>query len=183
MRRSHRLLSACALALPLALAPACRGPRSVESTVEFQTERGVVRGVSTEDGVLALVETVPATGEVSFRYRVGNGLFDDVATLDRKNDTLAVLSPKTSRPNMARFAAYPAARDESLFLEVRTADHSDLIRCHLLDDDRRLEFDEILRHYVGVGLFAWRSGEMELVGILNGVYSAEPPALAFIGID
>jgi hypothetical protein len=193
MRRSLRWLLACALALPLALAPACRGPRSVESTVEFQTERGVVRGVSTEDGVLALVETVPATGEVSFRYRVGNGLFDDVATLDRKNDTLAVLSPKTSRPNMARFAAYPAARDESLFLEVRTADHSDLIRCHLLDDgrrgdlldldERRLEFDDILRHYVGIGVFAWRNDEMELVGILNGVYSADPPALAFIGID
>lgn len=193
MSRSHRLLTACGLALPLALASACRGPRSVESSVEFQTERGVVRGVSTEDGVFALAETVPATGEVSFRYRVGNGLFDDVATLERKNDTLAVLSPKTSRPNMARFAAYPAARDESLFIEVRTADHTDLIRCHLLDDghrgdlleldERRTEFDELIRHYVGVGVFAWRNSEMELVGILNGVYSADPRALAFIGID
>jgi hypothetical protein len=184
MRRSLRLLSACGLALPLALAAACRGPRSVESSVEFQTERGVARGVSTEDGVLALAEVVPATGEVSFRYRVGNGLFDDVATLDRKNDTLAVLSPKTSRPNLARFAAYPAARDESLYIEVRTADHSDLIRCDLLElDERRLEFDELIRHYVGVGVFAWRSDEMQLVGVLNGVFSADPPALAFIGID
>jgi hypothetical protein len=193
MRRSLRLLTAGGLALPLALLAACRGPESIESTVEFQTERGIVRGVSTEDGVFALVETVPATGEVSFRYRVGNGLFDDVATLERKNDTLAVLAPKTSRPNLARFATYPAAKDESLYLEVRTADFSDLIRCHLLDDGRRgdllvldeqrTEFDEIVHHYVGVGVFAWRRDEMELVGILNGVYSADPPALAFIGLD
>jgi len=193
MRRLLRLLCAGGLALPLALAAACRGPESIESTVEFQTERGVVRAVSTEDGLFALVETVPATGEVTFRYRVGNGLFDDIATLERKNDALAVLSPKTSRPNMARFAAFPAARGESLFLEVRTGDHSDLIRCHLLDDGRRgdllelderiLEFDDIIHHYVGVGVFAFRNGSMELVGILNSVYSADPPTLAFIKLN
>jgi hypothetical protein len=184
---------ACGLALALVAAAACRGPASVETSVEFQTERGVVRGVSTEDGVFALADTVPATGEVTFRYRVGNGMFDDVASLERRNDTLAVLAPKSSRPNKARFAGYPASRDDSLFLEVRTADHSDLIRCHLLDqgrrgdllvlDERVTEFDDVVHHYVGVGVFAWRSSQMELVGILNGVYSSDPPALAFIGLD
>src|SRR5262249_3904696 len=134
-RRSR--IGALLLAGPLLASAACRGPASIESTVEFQTERGVGRGVSTEDGVLALVEAVPATGELSSRGRTGNGFFDDTARLERRNDTLALLTPKSSRPNLARFAAYPAARDERLYLEVRTANHSDLLTCHLHDGGRQ----------------------------------------------
>src|SRR5262245_35123019 len=192
MRRRPRI-GALLLAGPLLAAAACRGPASIESTVEFQTERGVVRGVSTEDGVFALVETVPATGEVSFRCRTGNGFFDDVARLERRNDTLALLTPKSSRLNLARFAAYPAAKDERLYIETRTANHTDLLACHLYDggrqgdllilDEQTVAFDDIVRHYAGAGVFTWRSGTMQLVGILNGVWCDEPHALAFVGLD
>ncbi len=187
-RRWALLCTAAALA-------GCHGPAPIEATVEFQTERGVVRGVSTEAGILALPEVVPTTGELSFRYRVGNGFFDDVAALQRKSDSLALLIPKSSKLNLARFAAWPAAFDDRLYLEVRagpaTEDGAALLRCRLLDDGRRgdlLVVDEgrvadVAQHYAGAGLFAWRDGTMELVGILNGVYCEEAGALAFIGLD
>ncbi len=186
-------IGALLLAGPLLASAACRGPASIESTVEFQTERGVVRGVSTEDGIFALVETVPSTGELSFRYRAGNGFFDDLARLERRNDVLALLAPQSSKLNLARLATYPAAKDERLYIEVRTANHSDLLACHLHDggrqgdllilDEQVVSFDEVVRHYAGCGVFAWRTGTMQLVGVLNGVWCEEPRALAFIGID
>jgi len=180
----------------LLLAAACHGPagpRSIQSTVEFQTERGIVRGVSTEEGIYALAEIVPPTGEISFRFRAGNNFFDDVATLQRQNDSIALFAARSSRPNQARFAAYPAARDEKMFLEVRTDGHTDILACHLLDDgirgdfialdEKRLELADLAHRFAGAPVFAWRDGAMQLVGMLNGVYCEEPRALAFIGLD
>ena len=174
---------------------ACHGPAPVEANVEFQTERGVVRGVSTEAGILALVDVLPESGEISFRCRIGNSFFDDVADLVRRGDALALLSPRSSRPPLARFAAYPAALDDTLYVEVRTVspieDVPDLLRAHLLEEGRRgdlLVLDEALsvdiaHRYAGAGVFAFRDGSMELVGILNGVYLESPRALAFVGLD
>ncbi len=183
----HRLL-ACAAAL---LAGGCQAPAPIEANVEFQTERGVVRGVSTEDGLFALRELVPPSGELSFRYRTGNGFFDDRARLVRQSDVVALLEPLSSRPHRARFAIYPAAYDDRLFVEVRTADRADLLSCHLLDQGRRGdlvvldegELVDVAQRYCGAGLFAWREGMLQLVGVLNGVYSESPAALAFIGLD
>jgi hypothetical protein len=193
MGRRSRIGALLISTVALLASAACRGPESIESTVEFQTEHGVVRGVSTEDGVFTLVEAVPVTGEVGFRCRTGHGFFDDVALLVRRNDSLAVLAPKSSRPNLARFAGYPAGRDERLYLEVRTADHGDLLACHLHDggrmgdllvlDEGTIEFDDVVRQYAGTGVFAWRDGTMQLVGILNGVWCDDPHALAFVGLD
>src|SRR5262245_55018468 len=99
MKPDRNRLRILAAAASLASA-ACHGPAPPISSVEFQTERGIVRGVSTEDGILALVDIVPGTGELSFRYHTGNGFFDDVARLDHKNDALAVMVPVTSRPSL-----------------------------------------------------------------------------------
>ena len=193
MGRRSRIGALLIFTVPPLASAGCRGPASIESTVEFQTGRGVVRGVSTEDGILALVETVFSTGELGFRYRAGNGFFDDVAKLERRNDTLAVLTPKSSRLNLARFAVYPAAKDERLFIEVRTSDHGDLLACHLYEggrqgdllelDEAGSEFDDIVRQYAGAGVFAWRDDTMQLVGVLNGVWCESPRALAFVGLD
>ncbi len=184
------LLRPVSLLAALLLA-ACQTPAPIEANVEFQTERGIVRGVSTEDGLFALREIVPTTGEVSFRYRTGNGFFDDRARLVRQSDVLALMAPISSKPHLARFAIYPAAYDDRLFVEVRTADRADLLSCHLFDLGRHgdlVVLDEgdlvdVATRYCGAGLFAWREGMLQLVGILNGVYSEEPPALAFIGLD
>lgn len=184
---AHRLLPGC-VAL---LAAACQVPAPIEANVEFQTERGIVRGVSTEDGLFALRELLPPSGELSFRYRTGNGFFDDRARLVRQSDLLALLEPLSSRPHQARFAIYPAAYDDRLFIEVRTADAADLLSCHLLDEGRRGdlvvldegELADVAQRYCGAGLFAWREGMLQLVGVLNGVYAEEPEALAFIGLD
>lgn len=169
----------------------CRGPRSIEANVEFQTERGVVRGVSTESGILALADIVPPTGELSFRYRSGNGFFDDVAAADRRSDALVLMQPKSTRLNHARFAAFPAAGGDSLFLEVRTGPETDILRCHLLDGGARGDllvldegdFYDVLASYTGAGVYAWREDMMQLVGVLNGVYCESPHALAFVGLD
>jgi hypothetical protein len=40
-----------------------------------------------------------------------------------------------------------------------------------------------VQRYAGSGVFAWRDGAMELVGILNGVWCAELRAFAFVGLD
>jgi hypothetical protein len=170
-----------------------QGPYSIQSTVEFQTDRGVVRGVSTQEGIFAFAEIAPPTGELSFRFRTGDNFFDDVATLQRKSDVLALFAPKSSRLNQARFATYPAAADDKLYLEVRTDGHTDILACHLLDagvrgdfvalDEKRLELADVAHRFAGVGVFAWRDGSMQLVGMLNGVYCEEPRALAFIGLD
>lgn len=187
-RRPALRLAAILCALPLA---ACHVPPPIEANVEFETGRGIVRGVSTEDGLLALREIVPESGELSFRYRRGNGLFDDRALLLRASDVLALLDPVTSRPNQARFAVYPAARDDRLFIEARTGDHADLLACRMLDEGRLGDFvvldegelHDVARRYAGAGLFAWREGTLQLVGVLNGVYCEDPAALAFIGLD
>jgi len=193
VRRAGPALRALRLAALLLLPTACHAPASIESTVEFETARGIVRGVATEDGVFALAEIVPVTGEVSFRCRTGNGFYDDVATLVRRNETLAVLTPKSSHLNLARFATHPAARDDRLFVEVRHEDRADLLACHLLEegqrgdllvlDERQHEFADIVVRYAGAGVFVWREKTMQLVGMLNGVYCEDPKALAFVGLD
>jgi hypothetical protein len=183
--------SKLALVATLACGGACAAsPKPVEATVEFQTERGVVRGVSTEDGIFALAEVVPTSGELRFRCHTGNSFFDDVATLARRDDALAVFSAKSSRPNLARFGSHPASRDDALFLETRTKEGAGLLRCHVLGDGTRgdllvVEGDvaDVARRYAGSGLFAWRDGAMELVGMLNGVYCDEPATVAFVGLD
>lgn len=185
-----RRLPALALAAAGALA-GCHAPAPINANVEFQTEHGIVRGVSSEDGILALPELVPASGELSFRCRVGNGIFDDVAVLARKSDSLALLAPKTSHPQLARFAAWPAAADDHLFIEVRTGDHADLLRCHLVDGGRlgdlvaldEGDLGEVTTRWCGSGLYAWREGTLQLVGVLNGISCDDPKSAAFIGLD
>ena len=183
-----------ALPVLLAVLAGCHLPGSIQSDVELETDRGIVRAVSTESGIFVLSDVVPPTGELAFRYRSGNGFFDDVATVVRKGDALAVMAPKSSRLNLARFAAYPAAADETLFLETREGEDLDLVECALfdagkrgdllvLDDDADWSVPDAARRFAGAGVFAWRDETMELVGILNGVYSEDPPALAFIGLD
>jgi len=175
----------------LAAAAGCRGPRSIGANVELQTEHGVVHGVSTEEGILALAEVVPATGELSFRSRAGNSFFDDVAEVRRRGDALALLAPRTSHPAQARFAARPAGGDDRLFIESRRHGRPYLLECRLhgggaLGDLLALEeapLADVARRHAGAGLFAWRDGTMELVGILNGVYSEQPPLVAFVGLD
>jgi hypothetical protein len=179
------------LLAPIALLAACRGPAPIEATIDFQTERGIVRGVSTEDGLLALRDVVPESTPMQFRYRVGNGFFDDRARLVRQNDVLALLAPESSRPHLARCAGFPAARDDRLFIEVRDEEGPELLECRLLDEGRlgdllvldEGELEEVAHRFAGAGLFAWREGTMQLVGVLNGVYCEEPEALAFIGLD
>lgn len=185
------------LALPTALcagllAVACHAPAPVEATVEVATPRGIVRAVATEDGIVALRELLPADGDtLSFRGRHRGGFFDDQARLLRQSDELALLAPLSSRPSLARFGRYPAAFDDRLFVEVRTGDHADLLEGHLLAEGHRgdlLELDEgevldLAQRYCGAGVFAWREGTLELVGVLNGVYCEQPAALAFIGLD
>jgi hypothetical protein len=183
--------------LALLTAVSCRGPAPIGANVEFSTERGIVRGVSTEDGILALTDVVPPAGELRFRSRAGNGFFDDLAALERRGDALAVLRPRSSRPSQARFAAYPAGLDDRLFLEVLGEDGPELLECRLLFGGARGDLlvpDEedlaapagvadLARRYAGSGVLVWRDETMELVGVLNGVYSEAPAALAFIGLD
>lgn len=188
-----RLSPKLALAAAALVAAACHGPAPTISSVEFQTERGIVRGVSTEDGILALVDVVPSTGELSFRYHTGNGFFDDVARLDRKNDALAVMQPVTSRPSLARFGAYPAARDDTLYIEVNEGRKPELVEFELFEGGQHGDLLvlkkkggdplAIAQIYAGTGVYAWRNEEMELVGVLNGVVCEEMNAIAFIGLD
>ncbi len=42
---------------------------------------------------------------------------------------------------------------------------------------------DLVTSCAGAGVYAWRNGEMELVGVLNGVWCEELEALAFIGLD
>ena len=170
----------------------CRAPTPVEANVEIATPRGVVRAVHTESGIVALKELLPPDGTtLRFRGRHAAGFFDDEARLLRASDEVALLAPLSSRPSAARFGRYPAAAGERLFVEVRTGDHADLLECHLLDQGARGdllaldegEFLDVAQRYCGAGVFAWREGMLELVGMLNGVVSMEPPALAFIGLD
>jgi hypothetical protein len=183
-----------ALAAPAAalLAVACTAPTPIEANVEIATARGVVRAVHTEDGIVALKELVPPDGTtITFRGRHDAGIFDDEALLLRATDEVALLAPISSRPNAARFGRYPAAAGERLFVEVRTGDHPDLLECRLLDDGARGdlialvegEMLDVATRYCGAGVFAWREGTLELVGMLNGVVTLEPAALAFIGLD
>ena len=176
----------------LLLLAGCKVPDPIEANVEFQTERGMVRGVSTEDGLFALADVVPpAETPLLFRYRTGDGFFDDRARLVRQTDVLALLAPESSRPHRARFAIHPASFDDRLFIEVRTGDEADLLECHLFDLGRQgdlLVLDEgqladVAHRYAGAGLFAWRDDMLQLVGVLNGVYCEEPATLAFIGLD
>ncbi|MBM4015042.1 MAG: hypothetical protein FJ293_08770 [Planctomycetes bacterium] len=174
------------------LCAACRAPTPVEANVEIATPRGIVRAVHTEDGIVALKELLPPDGTtLTFRGRRNAGFFDDEARLLRASDEVALLAPVSSRPSAARFGRYPAAAGERLFVEVRTGDHADLLECHLLDQGARGdlltlhegELLDVAQRYCGAGVFAWRGGMLELVGMLNGVVSTAPPALAFIGLD
>ena len=191
---ARRVVATALLVAGLALGLAgCRSPHSIESGVEFETERGIVRGVATEGGIYALADVVPPTGELSFRCRTGNGFFDDTATVVRRGDAIAVFEPKSSHLNLARFAGYPAAAADALFIETHEGGEAGLIPCHLFEsgklgdlltlDDDSVEPGPFAQHYAGSGIFAWRDKSMQLIGMLNGVYSPEPKALAFVGLD
>ncbi|MSR45495.1 MAG: hypothetical protein EXS13_00225 [Planctomycetes bacterium] len=171
---------------------ACRVPSPIEANVELATPRGMVRAVATEDGIVALRELIPEDGSmIQFRGRRQDGFYDDQARLLRRSDELALLAPVSSRPNLARLAAYPASFDDRLFIEVRTGDHADLLECSLYDLGRRGdllaleegELRDLAQRYSGAGVFALREGMLQLVGVLNGVYCEQPELLAFVGLD
>jgi hypothetical protein len=172
---------------------ACRGPEPPEALVDFRTQYGTVYGLSTERGILLLAEVLPEEQEeLAFRYHIGNGFFDDIATVQQRGEVLSVLQPQSSRPNEVRFAGDPAHAEDELYFEVRDEDGDpDLLEALLLDAgkygdlvviDEEDSLEDRARQLTGAGLYAWRDGHMQLVGIGNGLYSVSPPALAFIGV-
>ena len=171
----------------------CRGPAAPEALVVLRTEYGVVYGTSTESGILVLSPLAESREELSFRYFVRTGAFDDVAVVDRRGPWLSVLKPSTSRPNEARFAVRPPDAEELLYLETRDADGAPiLLEASLLDEGGRGDFlvldsdqdaERLAGGLAGCGVYVLREGYLQLAGVLNGIYLDSPEALAFIGLE
>ncbi len=183
-----------ALLLTLLLAACGSLPVPQETLVEFQTEAGLRYGTSTEGGLLVLSELLDEKEQVPFRYRVGNGFFDDVATVVTRGDHLSVLSPVSSQLNQARFARSPVLPDEPVLLESRSEEgEPEFIPLRLyrggafgdllIDEEEDRTAAELAAAHSGAGVFVERDGFLQLVGIVNGVYVPAHNSLAFISAD
>lgn len=169
-------------------------------------------GLSTEDGVLLLVEPEHAVGDVlKLQFPVGNSLVEDWAVIDRRNDDLAIARPLSSNLEEGRFATERPSLDETIYLALRDGDDDPrLVEVRLWHDGLHgnwiAAFDgdpeAAAARWAGAGLYVhrgsrwamlggpwnWRRHDRwEIVGMLAGVTAHRPEdpddvALGFVGL-
>ncbi len=177
----------------LLVAPlACRAPRHPQSLIRFETARGVELGFSSEYGIFALAETFAGETELPFLYEIGNGSFEDVASVQIDGELLKMARARSSRPSEVRLAERPAQSAETLFLEIRPAPKEpQLIEGRLYNSGQSgdlleifdQDVEEIARRWRGAPVHVLRNGHYQVIGMLNGLYCRRPDLLTFIGLD
>jgi hypothetical protein len=136
-------------------------------------------GTSTEDGVLVLAEPEWKVGdqfEIQFPY--GNSLVADHGRIDRLNDTIAIVTPLTSRLREGRFAAELPVEGEPLYVALRDENDEPLMAQAASWRDGAMgdwllvpgqDAVQLARDYAGTAVYVRRSGRWEIVGVLAGL--------------
>jgi hypothetical protein len=155
-------------------------------------------GTSTEDGVVILTTPGLALGDrYEIQFPFGNSLVVDWGEIDRLNDVLAVVRPRTAVLAEGRIASSPPTDTEQLYLALRDERDRPVMRPvrrwrHGVYGDYVLlpgaTPDEVATSERGTGVYVRRMERWEIVGILAGltaVDEADPRgevALGYIGL-
>ena len=155
-------------------------------------------GTSTEDGVVILTTPGLALGDrYEIQFPFGNSLVVDWGEIDRLNDVLAVVRPRTAVLAEGRIASSPPTDTEQLYLALRDERDRPVMRPvrrwrHGVYGDYVLlpgaTPDEVATSERGTGVYVRRMERWEIVGILAGltaVDEADPRgevALGFVGL-
>ncbi|MEW6743162.1 MAG: hypothetical protein AB1486_10425 [Planctomycetota bacterium] len=159
-------------------------------TLELEPPR---LAVSTEDGIICLVEDALRTDDIPFTFQYGRGIYADFATVDRINETLGILLPQTTQVPQARFATYPPTEDDDLVIGTRDEGGRAAVEAVRLYEEGRLgdlialdmelsSAHAFIERHTGAGVYVWRDDHYQLVGLLNGAYLLDRPVAAFVGL-